>query len=208
MKIFIKTTAALICAVMMTSCGAVSDTDEVPELPEETAAALTYPEYNGLSVGDLLVVSQFSSPDSPEQWDEYSTSCLMSDGSVYTSNYKLNGDDTFHFRLFRDDPDAFRYFDEPTLTRQFSAEETEQIKQLISQIDPESDYYDVNEDEMGMTPDVEDYAHYLVCCYLTDENGTKQRFEIISYGLDKGTDYKTYDESALALLDLLDRGKF
>lgn len=164
-----------------------------------------------LSIENLVLTIQCSHPNSDDR-DILYFLCVQSDGSVYSLNYSIVKDGVrsydFSQRLYSCDDSAWNYAENIELIGRLSQSDTSSINEYVSKIDMTSECYDRQRDDMGMAPEVEESVDYSIFTYLLTESGEKETFRIKSYGVNQGRSYETYDENALAALDLIQNSQF
>lgn len=164
-----------------------------------------------LSIENLVLTIQCSHPNSDDR-DILYFLCVQSDGSIYSLDYSIVKDGVrsydFSQKLYSCDDSAWNYVENIELIGRLSQCDTNSINEYVSKIDMTSECYDRQRDDMGMAPEVEESADYSIFTYLLTESGEKETFHIKSYGVNQGRSYETYDENALAALDLIQNSQF
>ncbi|MBE6902121.1 MAG: VWA domain-containing protein [Ruminococcaceae bacterium] len=123
-----------------------------------------------------------------------------SDGAIYKAKYDDELQACKHIQTCDDAADEL--LAQAELVGYIPESDIDRINELIALVDADSDFYDRSIDDNGLAPDVEETVHYTTYCYYNGENG-KAAFHIASRGKEQGTSYKTYDENAQAVLDLI-----
>ncbi len=126
---------------------------------------------------------------------------VMNDGNIFTMENNYESDNYEFSKKFgyRDDS-AWSLVENLENIGSLSAEDTEKLSDYISEINPDSDYYDYERDNMGILPEVipDIYYDYKFFIYNGSE---KSIFKIMSGG--EGVYYETYDKNALSAFKLI-----
>lgn len=164
-----------------------------------------------LSMENLLLTIQCNHPNDDDE-DMLYFLCVQSDGSIYSLDYSTLKDGVrsydFSQKLYSCDDSAWDYAKNIKLIGKLSQSDTNSLNEYISKIDLTSKFYDRQREDMGIAPDVEESVDYSVFSYMLTESDKKEKFRIKSYGVNQGTSYETYDENAIATLDLIQNSQF
>lgn len=128
---------------------------------------------------------------------------VTNDGNVFTmenNNYEDNYEFSKKFG-YRDDS-ALALAENLENIGSISQTDTEEISEYISKINPESEYYDYERDNMGMLPDVIPNIYYNYKFYISD-GAEKSVFKIMDGSDEEGAYYETYDKNALSAFELI-----
>lgn len=164
-----------------------------------------------LSIENLLLTIQCNHPNSDDRNIFYFL-CVQGDGSIYSLDYSIIKDGVYNYdfpkKLYSCDNSAWDYAENIELIGELSQNDIDLLMKNICQIDVTSEYYDRQRDDMGLAPDVEESINYNVYAYPLMKSGGKKAFHIESSGERQGNSYRTYDENALAVLDLIKSTQF
>lgn len=159
-----------------------------------------------LSFNKLIMTVMYNYPESENSDVRYFLS-VMNDGSIYAMTYtdeEIGFGSDFFGKLYSCDNDAWNYVENVELLGMLSEEKILLINEKIEKIDNKSEYFDVDKDFNGMGPQGIETASYAIYCYITSEDRCKASFKVTEGGLFNGMSYKTYDESANAILDAVE----
>lgn len=164
-----------------------------------------------ISIENLLLTIQCNHPNNDDR-DILYFLCVQNDGSIYSLDYSIVKDGVYNYdftkKLYSCDNSAWDYSDNIMLIGRLSQNDTDTLNKYVSQIDLTSEYYDRQRDDMGLAPDVEESVNYNSYAYPLMENDNKIAFHIESSGINQGKSYGTYDENAIASLDLIRNSQF
>ena len=191
----------LSCIACQNDTGA-SKINESIENTKNVVQSDTYDD-NELSFNKLIMTIMYNYPQSENCNIRYFL-CVMKDGSMYAMTYtdeEIGFASDFFTKLYSCDNEAWEYVENVELLGTLSKEKVSLINENVVNIDIESDYFDVDKDHNGMRPQGIETASYVVYCYITTDGRSKERFKVIDGGEVNGYRYKTYDESAMDILD-------
>lgn len=164
-----------------------------------------------ISIENLLLTIQCNHPNNDDR-DILYFLFVLNDGSVYSFDYSIVKDGVYDYvfikKLYSCDNSAWDYAGNVTLIGKLPQNDADTLNKYVSQIDLTSEYYDRQRDDMGIAPEVVESVNYTSYAYPIMESDEKIAFHIESSGINQGKSYGTYDENAIASLDLIQNSQF
>lgn len=209
----------LILLIMTVFAGCSEDipdsvSDELSEIistsQEEPSESIVTPhihaENSQLCMDKVIFVANLNHNYEMNEFDDsdiYYYFVVFDDGNIYTMENNYQSDDyEFSKKFASRDDSAWELAENLENIGSFSPEDTELLSGYIYGINPDSDYYDYERDNMGILPDVIESTYYNCRCYIPDGE-VKSCFKITYGGKNQGVYYETYDENALSALKLV-----
>ena len=203
-KIFILVCIiSLMCGACKNDIEADNNCEEADKTTNVTADVVEPDTDKELSFSKLIMTVMYNYPRSENCNVRYFL-CIMNDGSLYATTYTYEGSgfsSDFFKKLYSCDNDAWNYVENVELLGMLSEEKVSLINEKMKKININSDYFDIYKDRNGMYPEGIETTSYVVYCYITSDDNGRERFKVIEGGKFNGWSYKTYDESAIAILD-------
>ncbi|MDE6782051.1 MAG: hypothetical protein K2J40_11445 [Ruminococcus sp.] len=185
---FRKIITAVLALTVIAGCSEKKTVEDIPA--ESSVISHTHTEPAQLCMDNVKFISTFFHNHQLKVYNDTDVIyyfVVLNDGNVFTmeKNYKSDNYE-FHKKIFSCDDSAWETADNIENIGTFSPKETETLSGYIAGINPDSDYYDRERDDMGMAPDVIESVYYSYYCYIP--NGEKKSvFRVMSFGENQGT---------------------
>lgn len=206
MKVKLLVVPVMLFLLFLTACGEIFNQDSQVESSDQDSQigssdiSLLEEDDKALSMNKLIFSYSARYPESEKANCEYYL-FVQSDGSIYSGVYSDFYAKQYEFQkqLYSFNNVDFDLLDDVNHLGNLSDSETEKLCSLIENVDLGSEAYKRGGTES--IPTVVDTASYTYYCYPIDSKKTAFRIAIVRNWT--GVSYKTFDENALEVLDII-----
>lgn len=122
---------------------------------------------------------------------------ILENGAVWTGDtLTVENHRDFCLNMNALDNSAFQFLEHTEQIGTIPEETMQKLHDLTIQIDPGSECYDRDIQDMGKAPSVLPGEHFVTSCIIRNAENKREVFRIISRDTNQGADYDTYDENA------------